>query len=1078
MKAIKLYYYYSKKDEKSRNKLEQHLMVLQRQGFITEWHRCEITAEREEVHTIDPDLNTASLILLLISPSFMNSYHGYIIEMKHLMERHDTKEAHVIPILLKPVDLQLAAFKKLQFLPSNSKPVTAWRNQDEAFLDIAHGIRKIIEEWRSDTFNPAPFPGSILKIHTIDPPHLPKSSIPIWDIPFQRNLFFTGQEALLARLHKTLATNNDAALTQPVAITGLGGIGKTQVAIEYAHRYRDDYQSVLWIRADSHESFTQDFVALANLLQLPEKIAQDQNITIQAVKRWLKTQDRWLLILDNVENLAIASEFLPSTTRGHILLTTRLQAVGALAQKIELGQMGRNEGALFLLRRAKILAYDATLDQATEADRFAAEKIVEILGGLPLAIDQAGSYIEETMCTLSHYIDLYRKHHRELLRQRSRFNFDHPESVATIWSLAFEKIEQTNPAAVELLRFCAFLYPDAIPEEIITEGAAELGHVLQAAATDIFEFNSAIKELRKFSLLEREPDTLTFTIHRLVQAVLRDEMSEGEQYEWAERAVRAVNCVFPSPQNVANWPNCERYLLQAEVCADLIKQWEMTFPQAILLLNQTGYYLNERAHYTEAESLMEYALAIHERILGPNHSEIATNLNNLALLYDDEGKYEQAELLLQRALAIREKVLGSNHPKVATSLNNLATHYYNQGEYQQAEERYQQALAINERILGPKHPGVATNLNNLAELYRIQGKYEQAEPLYQRALAIREQALDPQHPDVAQSINNLAGLHIDQGKYEQAEPLYQRALAIFEQILGPYHPNVATGLNNLAELYRVQGKYEQAEPLYQRAIAILEQTLGPVHPNVAQSLNNLALLYRNQGKYEQAEPLYQRAIAILEQTLGPVHPNVAQSLNNLALLYRNQGKYEQAQLLMQRAIAIRQQTPSSSHTDITRNLDNLALLYKSQGKYEQAEIFYQRALAIREQKLGPHHPDVARSLNDLALLYKSQGKYEQAEIFYQRALAIREQKLGPHHPDVAQSLNNLAALSYQQGKYEQAELFYQRALSIFEQSLGHNHPMVSRILRNYAILLQKMKRDSEATTLQARAKSILAKNYS
>ncbi|MDQ3566421.1 MAG: tetratricopeptide repeat protein, partial [Pseudomonadota bacterium] len=235
-----------------------------------------------------------------------------------------------------------------------------------------------------------------------------------------------------------------------------------------------------------------------------------------------------------------------------------------------------------------------------------------------------------------------------------------------------------------------------------------------------------------------------------------------------------------------------------------------------------------------------------------------TYLNMAGKLAYEVGRYAEAQPFLEKALAIREKALGPEHPDVAANLNNLAELYRTQGRYEKAEPLYQRSLAIREKALGPEHPDVAQSLNNLAELYRTQGRYDKAEPLYQRALAIREKALRPEHPDVAQSLNNLALLYYAQGQYGKAEPLYQRALAIGEKALGPEHPDVATSLNNLALLYKHQGRYGKAEPLYQRALAIFEKALGSEHPDVAQSLNNLALLYKHQGRYGKAEPLYQR----------------------------------------------------------------------------------------------------------------------------------------------------------------------------------------------------------------------------
>jgi tetratricopeptide (TPR) repeat protein len=679
-------------------------------------------------------------------------------------------------------------------------------------------------------------------------------------------------------------------------MSGLGGIGKTQIAVQYAYQHCDDYQAILWARAESHETLTSSFVEIARLLDLPQKDEQDQTIIVQAVKRWLQDNNGWLLILDNADEPAIVREFLPTNFYGHILLTTRAQALGGLAQRIEVDTFTPELGALFLLRRATLIAADAALDDAIQSDREVAMQISEELGGLPLALDQAGAYIEETQCSLADYLDLYRTRRAEVLKERGGLLGDHPEPVAMTWSLSFQRVEERNPAAADLLRLCAFLAPDAIPEEIIIAGVEHLGPLLQATARDPLALNKAIAALGAYSLIRRDPAEKTLSIHRLVQAVLRDAMSDDETKLWAEQAVLAVSEGSPVVE-FATWPQWERYLPHALVCADLVRQHNFYVAEAAQILQQTGRYLAERARYGEAEPLLEQAFAMSEQVQGKEHLDTARDANTLGWLYDLQGKYKQAEPLYVRALAIREQQLGPLHPDTAQSLNNLALLYNNQGKYAQAEPLYLRALNICEQQLGPLHPDTATSLNNLALLHKNQGKYEQAKPLYLRALHICEQQLGPLHPHTAQSLNNLAELYRAQGKYEQAEPLYQRALAIWEQQLGSELPNTAQSLNNLAGLYYAQGKYEQAEPLYQRALAIWEQQLGPLHPHTATSLNNLALLYDNQGKYEQAEPLYQRALAIYKKALGPQHPHTQRARRNYAKLLRAMGHDEEAKQL-------------------------------------------------------------------------------------------------------------------------------------------------------------------------------------
>jgi tetratricopeptide (TPR) repeat protein len=662
-------------------------------------------------------------------------------------------------------------------------------------------------------------------------PRFPGSFPRFWNIPYQRKPFFIGREDILRRLYETLRVGESAALVQPQALIGLGGIGKTQTAVEYVYRYYSDYpEAIFWVRADSRESLLSDFTSIAYDLNLLKKDEQDQRLAALSVKRWLKEYDGWLLILDNVEDLEMIKDFMPSARRGDIVLTTRQQITGDVAQAIEIENMEPDEGALFLLRRTKILKVDDELANALQTDRATAREIATALGGLPLALDQAGAYIEETRCGLLAYLDLYRTNRKELLNRRSTFRSDHPESVAMTWALSFQQIEQANPAAADLLRLCAFLDPNVIPEELITASASELGPNLKPVAANAFRLNGAIEELLKFSLVKRNSDEKILSIHRLVQTILIDRMNKRTRQLWAKRVVRAVNQGFPDA-DYKDWASIRRYLPNALASATLIEQYELAFPEAARLMHQVGTYLDDHAHYIEAEALFQRALAIRERVLGSEHPDTASSLNNLAILYSKRGEDTQAEALFQRALAIRERVLGPDHPYIASCLANLAILNIKRGENRQAEAFFQRALAIQVAILGSDHPDTASSLNNLAILYSAQGKVEQAEPLFQQALAVRERALGSDHPDTASSLINLAILYSTQGKDEQAVTLFQRALEIQESVLGPDHPDTASSIINLAVLYSNQGKDDQARSYRRRAWEYYQNALEIEHPN-------------------------------------------------------------------------------------------------------------------------------------------------------------------------------------------------------------------------------------------------------
>ncbi|HLV99086.1 MAG TPA: tetratricopeptide repeat protein [Ktedonobacterales bacterium] len=657
------------------------------------------------------------------------------------------------------------------------------------------------------------------------PTHL--SHPAIWWVPYRRNVFFTGRESTLERLHILLQVSSTTPLPQVQALCGLGGVGKTQTALEYAYRYRGDYAAVLWVKADTYENLISDLATLARFLDIPEQTLQEPASTLQAVSHWLAEHRKWLLILDNLEDLVLLHEIIPPECEGCTLVTTRAQVTGTVAERLDLEEMEVEEGVLFLLRRAKYLRPGASLAGVEAADYQRARTIVHLVDALPLALDQAGAYIEESGCGLQDYLERYHTRRAILLNRRGRLAVDHPESVGATLSLSFMQVEQVNPAAVHLLLLCAFLDPDAIPEELFPALVDARDALPQPEVTSPLELDSALAALRRYSLIRRNPATKTLVIHRLVQAILQESMTKETQRYWAERVVRAISRAFPDVYEPVSWSVCQRFWTQALVGVTLIEHWGIRSTEAGQLLLHVGAYVQRvRADYVQAERLFKQAFLIYRRLLGPEHLNLASCMNKLAVLFRHEKKYRQAERFHRRALRIREQ------------------------------------------MLGPLHPDVGTSLNNLAVLYMDMGNQEEAERLCLRGLAIREQAWGREHPEVTISLHNLASLYYDQGKYQEAEALQQRVLAIREKTLGLTHPDLASAHSQLAAVYREQGKYDQAKELYQRALAILEQALGPDHPFTARTRGNVASLHSNTPDQRQAVSHDSHDVLLLSEYLS------------------------------------------------------------------------------------------------------------------------------------------------------------------------------------------------------------------
>ncbi len=1146
-KPVRIFISSAPEDKILRDTLVKHLNLLKRYGTISHWHVNDVQPGINLYEEVSRHLSNADIILLLISPDFMSSDFCYHVEMQNALQRHTREGIPVVPILLRPTaDWRSAPFWHLKIQPSTEEAITDWSDQDKAFVDVVSGIKNVVEGLRT-TF-------------------LIRSESLIWNVPYNRNPFFVGREIYLEKLYTKFFGGDIKGKLILQALCGLGGIGKTQIAVEYVYRYCDSYKVVLWIRAESRDVLISEFRKLSVLLGVAEareylmvstsspslktyssglaiptqipfhveghresnslsalslyddawtsqsksenisKSVSDESNLIQAVKEWFRHHSNWLVIFDNVDNMSILNDFLPLAKEGHILLTTQSQAIVGIAESMKIEKMEADESVTLLLHRSGSEKSDISSSNHSSPIYTIARDLIELMGGNPLALDQAGAYIEETGCGLSGYLSRYKERRAELLKTRVPGHSyidpnNHPDSIATTLLLCFEKLQndaqdnKINKAATEMLQLFAFLDSEQIPEKIITTGASNFRIPLQEIAINALSLDKAIIALRRFSLIERNPDIGALTIHRLVKAILQDKMDKKTKRRWAAYAIKAVSRTV----SLASTEELYLYSIHIQMCIALIEEYNLVFSEAALLLHYAGVSYKEQTNYEHAEMLLQRALDIYEKVSGTEHLDTISSLDDLAVVYYKQGKYKQAEPLLQRALLIRERFLGSEHPDILSTLDNLTELYYKLGkyssaiplcqralsireskqwfdenletvntlnslaelyyataEYEQAMSLFQRVLETREQIYGLEHPEVAQSLNNLGILHRILSKYEESEALFQRALTIWENREGNDHPDRASTLDSLARLYYIQDKYELAEAYFQQSLETRERILGLEHPETTQSLNNLAILYRAQGKFQDAETLFLKSLNIRERVFDAAHPDIAQSLNNLGVLYRIQSRYDQAEEHFSKALRIYEVSLGVEHPSYASVLNELAILYRSKGVYDLARQVSQQSLSIREKLLGSEHPNTAQCYVTLASIYRKQGEYTQAEKLLLQARTIYEKVLGSEHSNTASSIDSLGILYFERRQYsQQAERLFLQALDIRKKVLGLKHLDTARSFNNLAVLYESQHQYDRADDFYGYALEIYEEILGREHLETVAIRRKYTDILRK-----------------------
>ncbi|NER49712.1 MAG: tetratricopeptide repeat protein [Symploca sp. SIO1A3] len=752
---------------------------------------------------------------------------------------------------------------------------------------------------------------------------------------------FVGRDEVLEMLHQQLQRGEQVAIS---AVAGMGGIGKTELALQYAqyHWQQGSYPGgICWLRAQEAEVEAQIIsYARSKLgLRLPEDLKTLEEQLAYCWQHWC--EGKVLLVLDDVRDYGlIKSSLPPSEPRFKVLITTR-EKLGAPVVRLDLDVL-QPLAAMSLLQ--SLVGRERLLQEP-----LVARKLCKWLGYLPLGLELVGRYLsldeDLSLAELLEELEVERLAAEALVET-------YPEmrtqlGVAAAFELSWKRLNQNAQVVAYLLSLFA-LAP--IPWSLVESAAI---------SKSTKQLREARRALVRLNLIKRT-DKNTYQLHQLIRKFFSYKREESVEIEEMKRGFVAAMVA-------------EAKEIPQSITKDLVKIFEPAIP-----------------HLEEVARKLTEFLADEDLIRLYYH---------LGWFYQSQGLYELAKPWLQECKTVAETRLGNQHPDFATSLNNLAELYRCQGRYSEAEPLYLQAINIAKHSLPEDHPSLATYLNNLALLYKSLGRYEEAEPLYKQAIEIAKHSLPEDHPSLANHLNNLAELYYFQGRYKEAELLYLQAINIAKRSPQENHLNLATTqLSNLASLYKSLGRYKEAEPLYLQALEIDKRSLPPNHPYLANSLNNLALLYKSLGRHKEAESLYLQAIEIDKHSLSPDHPNLAIDLNNLAGLYESLGRYKEAELLYQQALEIVQRSLPANHSSLANHLSNLAGLYRFQGRYKEAEALYLQAIEIDKRSLPANHSTLAAHLNNLANLYYSQGRYDEAEPLYLEALRICDRSLGREHP--------------------------------------------------------------------------------
>ncbi|KAF8461694.1 hypothetical protein BDZ91DRAFT_369807 [Kalaharituber pfeilii] len=797
-----------------------------------------------------------------------------------------------------------------------------------------------------------------------------------FNIPFnlpdiRRNADFVGREALLEQLKQEIEKGEAIMDIIQVVLHGMGGMGKTQLAMEYVYRHSGDYSSVFWINAASEQttktSFTHimqrlikhhaklsgpepDYRHIGQLLGMAGKLDSTGMFTVQqpseeqhivgAVKDWLtaKGNTKWLLVFDNVDDLESfdINDYIPSTPHGTVIITSRRPESIQGRRGLEVQQMTNSEAEELLLKSAKL---NLPSDEC-ECEKEAASTIVHKLGYLPLAIEQAGAYIHIRQYSFSRYLREYNTNITYHLSKKGKVG-KNDRSVFAAWDLSFNAIQNQSPEAADLLLLCGFLDNNDICEELLRRGMklpindTSLGDLLQI--------------LFSYSMIKRKDSVDSFNIHPLVHvwAQWKLEMEPERHYKKVIEAILLVASAVDIPMGrqrvVDDWIFERRILphifaIEWQIKTLVMENKEM-LEAAYILYNV--YMVH--GYYKKAEEICKVALAGYEKLLGADNPATLTMIHNLAWVFDNQGQYSRALELYERVLAAGEKALGSDHPSTLDTVHNMALVFYKQGQFSRALEFLERVLTGREKALGSDHPNTLDTVNNMALVLGNQGQYSKALELHERVLAAREKALGSDHPSTLDTVHNMALVFDKQGQHSRALEFLERVLAGGEKALGSDHPNTLDTVNNMALVLDNQGQYSKALELHERVLAAREKALGSDHPSTLNTVHNMARVFGQQGQHSKALELHERVLAGREKALGADHPNTLGTVHSIAVVFHNQGQHSKALELYERALSGQEKALGADHPDTLRIVSNMAILFEAIGQSDKARELRERA---------------------------------------------------------------------------------------------------------------------------------------
>lgn len=747
---------------------------------------------------------------------------------------------------------------------------------------------------------------------------------PLWNVLFSRNINFIGRQNHITSIYNEFRIDDEKSRSVQ-AITGMGGVGKTQLCVEYAYQHKEEYSLVWWINGQDTSTITAEYVSLASELGLAIMDIHDTSVVVESIRGWLASSTGWLLIFDDVQEPSILTRFIPFHLSGHILVTSRNPSWKAYASCQPIEVLPRTDSIEFLDKRIAV------------SDKSVANELAATLGDLPLALEQAGAYMERTGIGIDEYLVRFRQHEAKLLKRGVPAHYE--RTVATTWELSLQQVKSRCPVAIAYITMCSFLSSDLIHREMFDPCSEKLPPDLCAAILDPLEYDEMVTSLKGFSLIQVIPSG-GFSIHPLVQTVIRNQVTCEDRTMWLEALAtilftnisgelkrnvgllpHALSVVGYSKESdidretfyylyysigdvlhhIGDWKNARHYVETCvQLAADTFGWTHDTYVRSQVrcagFLTLVGEYNLALDHATKADEALQ---TMGDEV---NHPELYLVMGNLLRKL---GKIDDALRVVEKAQNIITARGDVSDSVKATLMASLGEALAIKGNLRDSRQYFDKALKLVSANDGQYHVR-ATILDIWGEVCRSVGDYETSRRVAREALTVMRKELgDGDHLEFATCFNNLGLSQYYCGQTDVALNCFKRALKIEMNISGEKSTRISSIYSNLGMVHE-QSDTERALEYYRMALEIDLNAYGEIHPSIAVRLNNIGNVYSKKGLFDEAETCLSRAVNIDEQVYGPDHLEVAKDLSNLGVLLWDRSEYERAKPILERVHVILQ----------------------------------------------------------------------------------------------------------------------------------------------------------------------------